>query len=42
MPEEDEWIRVVGILEAGEELRPLLRVQEITIMETRGQDFVTR
>lgn len=44
-PQENEWVEVVGVLESievpiGES--PVLKVKQLTVMQERGQEFVTQ
>ncbi|MCL2355106.1 MAG: hypothetical protein FWC68_04475 [Oscillospiraceae bacterium] len=46
MPNEDEWIEVVGVLEARttnqRQMYTVIRVEEITVKDVRGLEFVER
>ncbi|MCL2382674.1 MAG: hypothetical protein FWC79_00420 [Oscillospiraceae bacterium] len=42
MPDEDEWVSVVGTIEMSDQFRgePILRISQITVMDERGQEYV--
>ena len=46
MPEDNEWVQVIGVLEMATPLPnmffPAIVIQEITVLEERGEEFVTR